>query len=185
MLKLSFVITIIILFTHINALFYGEMGGGLGYTRSQGYEEIHYYGDGNYVHKRNTIWQESEATMLGGKMGFQIEDNSPLFLTLSSYTVIPLGLFFGSSIIYYPSPNFQVSTSYGYMLQDTQYSGNAMELSIAYDYGKDRGSLTGIKAFTTFSEYQVYSFMLFYSFRYSRSSSVGGSGSKFSTRQRF
>jgi len=185
MKKYLFIIAILFLSIPSNALFYGEMGMGLGYTRSQTYETRLSYNYGYYRYDRNVIWYDHSTVNITSKIGYQAEDNIPVFFTLASSINVPVGWIIASGIIYYPTSYLQLATSYGYELFGSgNTEGRAMEFSLAYDYGKDRGSLTGIKVFTTFGELQSHTFLLFYSFRYSRSSSVGGSGTRFPTIQR-
>jgi len=184
MKTLIFTSALLLILSPLNALFYGESGAGMGYVTAQTTEDIYFIGWGNDTHIRNIVWQDYSSFYIGGKLGFQLKDNSPFFLAVSSNLNYPLGLYFAPSVIYYYNPYLQLSTSYGYLASDEHHTGAGMDFSIAYDYGKDRGSLTGIKVFTSLTEYKAYSFMLFYSYRFTRSSAAGGSGTKFPTRQR-
>jgi len=183
MKTLLFTSALLLILSPLNALFYGETGVGLGYVKAQTTEDI-FISDWNDTHIRNIVWQDYSSFYLGGKLGLQLQDNSPFFIAVSSNLNYPLGLFVAPSVIYYHTPNIQLSASYGYIASAEELTGAAVDFSIAYDYGKDRGSITGIKVFSTLTENKAYSVMLFYSYRFSRSSSVGGSGAKFPARQR-
>jgi hypothetical protein len=140
--------------------FYFDTGLGLG----TGFATETYWDEDDETYSRRDLVTEDRDGIgvdFGLKAGGGFPDvGSGLFavgevnLEISSY--IPVSFFFGPGIIFYPIPNLQLGSSFGFSgiaSFNNAYGGYAFNTSVAYDIGsRSHGLLLGLKYYHCFGD---------------------------------